>query len=81
MRRLEQAKALEAKIKAQKKTAAKPGGRAAGLAALRASLSANGLGGSTDQLALNGLPSLAGLMDGTRPRARARCTAGRHTIS
>ena len=39
MQRLEQAKALEAKLKLQKKMA-KPGGRASGLAALRASLSA-----------------------------------------
>jgi DNA methyltransferase 1-associated protein 1 len=39
VQRLEQAKALEAKLKLQKKMA-KPGGRASGLAALRASLSA-----------------------------------------
>lgn len=61
MRRLEHAKALEGKMKAQKKQV-KPGGRAAGLAALKANLSANGLGGNTE-LALAGLPSLAGLMD------------------
>ena len=69
--RLEQARALEAKMKAQKKQAVKPGGRAAGLAALRASLSANGLGGSSDQLALTGLPSLAGLMDAPRKHRNA----------
>ena len=39
MQRLEQAKALEAKLKLQKKMA-KPGGRASGVAALRACLSA-----------------------------------------
>jgi DNA methyltransferase 1-associated protein 1 len=71
VRRLEQAKALEAKMRAQKK-AAKPGGRAAGLAALRASLSANGLGGaSVEQLALTGLPSLAGLMDAPKKHRNA----------
>ena len=59
--RLEQAKALEAKLKMEKKMV-KPGGRASGLAALRASLSAHGFGGGED-LALNGLPSLAGLLD------------------
>lgn len=61
VQRLEQAKALEAKLKMQKKMV-KPGGRASGLAALRASLSAHGFGGGED-LALNGLPSLAGLLD------------------
>ena len=71
MRRLEQAKALEAKMRSQKKTQAKPGGRAAGLAALRASLSANGLGGTTDNLALGGLPSLAGLMDAPKKHRNA----------
>lgn len=69
--RLEQAKSLEAKMKVQKKQSAKPGGRAAGLAALRASLSANGLGGATDQLALTGLPSLAGLMDAPKKHRNA----------
>ena len=64
-RRLEQAKALEAKMKATKKQV-KPGGRAAGLQALRASLSANGLGGATGELAVAGLPSLAGIMDAPR---------------
>ena len=39
MQRLEHAKALEAKLKLQKKMA-KPGGRASGLATLRACLSA-----------------------------------------
>ncbi|KAL1529552.1 hypothetical protein AB1Y20_000496 [Prymnesium parvum] len=62
--RLEQAKALEAKMKAQKKLQ-KAGSRAAGLAALRSSLSENGLGGGTE-LAVSGLPSLAGLMDAPR---------------
>ena len=71
VRRLEQAKALEVRMKAQKKQAAKPGGRAAGLAALRASLSANGLGGATDNLSLTGLPSLAGLMDAPRKHRNA----------
>jgi len=61
MKRLEHARALDAKMKVQKK-AAKPGGKAAGLAALRASLSASGLGGG-GELAVAGLPSLAGLMD------------------
>jgi DNA methyltransferase 1-associated protein 1 len=98
VQRLEQAKALEAKLKLQKKMA-KPGGRASGLAALRASLSAQvslvsrskryyplsrskcrryhslltyrrlttgpsaqGFGGG-DDLAVGGLPSLAGLLD------------------
>lgn len=70
---LEQAKALEAKLKAQKKLQ-KPGGRAAGLAALRASFTANGLGGSEElcsQLALAGLPGLAGLMDAPRKHRNA----------
>jgi DNA methyltransferase 1-associated protein 1 len=63
MRRLEQAKALEAKMKAQKKQqSVKPGGRAAGLAALKQSLSSHGVSTNAD-LAVNGLPSLAGLMD------------------
>ena len=71
MRRLEQAKALEVKMKAQKKAQAhKPGGRAAGLAALHANLSANGLGGATE-LAVHGLPSLAGLMDAPRKHRQA----------
>ena len=70
LRRLEQAKSLEVKMKAQKKTNAKPGGRAAGLVALRASLSANGLGGGGD-LAVSGLPSLAGLMDAPRKHRTA----------
>jgi len=67
--RLEQAKALEAKMKAQKKMQ-KAGGRAAGLAALRASLTANGLGGGSE-LAVSGLPSLAGLMDAPRKHRNA----------
>jgi len=70
LRRLEQAKSLEVKMKAQKKTTAKPGGRAAGLAALRASLSSNGLGGGAD-LAVSGLPSLSGLMDAPRKHRTA----------
>jgi hypothetical protein len=70
-RRLEHSKALEVKMRAQKKSAqVKPGGRAAGLAALRESLSANGLGGGVD-LAVNGLPSLAGIMDAPRKHRSA----------
>jgi len=42
--------------------ALKPGGKAATLQALKASLSASGLGAG-DDLALGGLPSLAGLME------------------
>mmetsp|Transcript_46977 Transcript_46977/g.77749 ORF Transcript_46977/g.77749 Transcript_46977/m.77749 type:complete len:418 (-) Transcript_46977:283-1536(-) len=61
LRRLEQAKLLEAKLKAQKK-ALKPGGRAASLAALKAALSASGLS-SGGELAVSGLPSLAGLIE------------------
>jgi len=71
IKRLEQAKVLEAKMKAQKKQAVKPGGKAAGLAALRASLSANGLGGGASDLAVSGLPSLAGLMDAPRKHRNA----------
>lgn len=64
MQRLEQAKSLEAKIKATKKASAKkPGPRAAGLAALRTSLSAHGLGGALSEAGVAGLPSLAELVD------------------
>ena len=66
IRALEQARALEAKMKAQKKVTVKPGGRAAGLAALRASLSQFGMSGSASDLAVSDLPSLAGLMDAPR---------------
>uniref|UniRef100_A0A7S3SCL8 Myb-like domain-containing protein n=1 Tax=Emiliania huxleyi TaxID=2903 RepID=A0A7S3SCL8_EMIHU len=67
-RRLEQAKALEARLRGQRK-ALKPGGKAATLQALKASLSASGLGAG-DDLALGGLPSLAGLMEAPkRPRS------------
>ena len=66
--RLEQAKLLEAKLKAQRKTS-KPSGRAAGLAAVRSSLSAAGLGGASD-LSLSGLPSLASIAEPPPKRAR-----------
>ena len=44
---------------------------AAGLASLKASLSSNGLGGTTSELAVSGLPSLAGLMDTSKKHRAA----------
>ena len=61
LKRLEQAKLLESKLKAQKR-ALKPGGRAASLVALKAALSASGFS-SGGELAVSGLPSLAGLLE------------------
>ena len=57
VRRLEEAKALEAKLKAQKK-AQKGGGKAFTLASLKAELSEQGFGGAEE--GLRGLPSLSG---------------------
>ena len=72
VKKLEHSKALEAKLRAQKKQQAKPGGRAAGLAALKASLSANGLGSAADSLSgLKDLPSLAGIMEGDKKHRNA----------
>jgi predicted PhzF superfamily epimerase YddE/YHI9 len=59
---------LESKLRAQKKQL-KPGGKAATIHALKATLAASGLGSGSD-LALAGLPSLAGLMEPPkRPRS------------
>jgi hypothetical protein len=66
--RAPQAKLLESKLRSQKKQL-KPGGKAATIHALKATLAASGLGSGSD-LALAGLPSLAGLMEPPkRPRS------------
>jgi len=64
LRQLEQAKLLESKLKAQRKVSQGRGGsgKAASLAVLRSALSASGME-SGGELAVAGLPSLAGLLE------------------
>ena len=61
LKRLEHAKLLEAKLRAQRRVF-KPSGRTASIAALKVVVSASGLD-ELSELALHGLPSLVGLME------------------